>query len=83
MIEALTEKNKEDLGITVLKRVHRLMPLEGQWSLKHVPRGKNLLADRMEKLGLNWRSSLQTFDLAPNDLGELIQQESTCGFVAT
>lgn len=50
MINALTEKEMEDSGTTVLRRVQRILRSEGQWHIRYAPREKNLVAGRMIKL---------------------------------
>ncbi|MBA0820090.1 hypothetical protein Gohar_027871, partial [Gossypium harknessii] len=38
------------------------MRAEGMWTIKHIPRNQNLVADRLAKLSMNWKSSLQVFN---------------------
>ncbi|MBA0582413.1 hypothetical protein Gorai_024561, partial [Gossypium raimondii] len=37
------------------------------WRIRHLPREKNLVVDRLAKLCLTWKSSLQTFDKPPDE----------------
>lgn len=76
VVKTLTEKDIKDLGITVLRRVQRLIRFEGQWNITYVPRERNLVAARMTKLGLNQKSSLPTFDTPPKEVG-ILQQDLT------
>lgn len=70
----------EESGITVLRRTQRTMRVEGQWKVKHIPRSRNLVADRLAKFGLNWKSSLQIFNEAPKEVFNLLQadKENDC-----
>ncbi|MBA0602765.1 hypothetical protein Gorai_002934, partial [Gossypium raimondii] len=67
VVQALTDMEMEELGITVLRRTQRIMKSKGQWRIIHIPREHNLVADRLAKLSLNWKSALQVFDEAPKE----------------
>ncbi|MBA0788140.1 hypothetical protein Gotri_000191 [Gossypium trilobum] len=58
VVQALTDLGLEDSGITVLRRTQRIIKSEGQWKINHIPREQNLVADRLAKLSLNWKSTL-------------------------
>ncbi|MBA0671524.1 hypothetical protein Goklo_028954, partial [Gossypium klotzschianum] len=49
----LSDMDLEDSGITVLRRTLRILHLEGEWRIKHIPRNQNLVADRLAKLSLS------------------------------
>ncbi|KAA3472323.1 reverse transcriptase [Gossypium australe] len=57
-VQTLSDLDLEESGITVLRRIQRIMKSEGQWRILHVPREQNLVADRLAKLSLNWKSTL-------------------------
>ncbi|MBA0635446.1 hypothetical protein Godav_029182 [Gossypium davidsonii] len=71
--QILNDMNLEDSGITVLRRTLRIMHSEREWRIKHIPRNQNLVADRLAKLSLSWKSSLQVMDEAPRDILDLLQ----------
>ncbi|KAA3478810.1 Beta-glucosidase 46 [Gossypium australe] len=73
--QALTDMIMEEQGITVLSRTKRIMHSTGQWKVIHIPRDRNLVADRLAKLSLNWKSSLQVFEGAPKEILELLQED--------
>ncbi|MBA0751544.1 hypothetical protein Gogos_000461, partial [Gossypium gossypioides] len=58
VIQVLSDFGLENPGITVLKRTQRFMRDEGQWKIRHMSREFNLVADRLAKLSLTWKSSL-------------------------
>ncbi|MBA0671525.1 hypothetical protein Goklo_028954, partial [Gossypium klotzschianum] len=51
--QILSDMDLEDSGITVLRRTLRILHLEGEWRIKHIPRNQNLVADRLAKLSLS------------------------------
>ncbi|MBA0574654.1 hypothetical protein Golob_001842, partial [Gossypium lobatum] len=69
--QILTDLDLEDSGITMLRRTQRIMRAqriiraEGMWKIKHIPRNRNLVVDRLAKLSLSWKSSLQVLNEAP------------------
>ncbi|KAG8490243.1 hypothetical protein CXB51_015601 [Gossypium anomalum] len=73
--QVLSASILEDLGITVLRRTQRIMREEGMWKIKHIPRNQNLVADRVAKLSLSWKSSLQVFNEAPKEVIDLLQED--------
>ncbi|MBA0757404.1 hypothetical protein Gotri_020505 [Gossypium trilobum] len=75
--QILTDMDLEDSGITVLRRTLRILHSEGEWRIKHIPRNQNLVADRLAKLSLSWKSSLQVIDEAPKELLDLLQVDKT------
>ncbi|PPS13942.1 hypothetical protein GOBAR_AA06637 [Gossypium barbadense] len=75
IVQVLSDLNLEDFGITVLRRVRRIMRAEGQWKINHISRNRNLVADRLAKLSLSWKSSLQVFNEAPEEVIELLHGE--------
>ncbi|KAH1121763.1 hypothetical protein J1N35_004923 [Gossypium stocksii] len=54
----LIDVDLEDSRTTMLRRTQRIMQSEGEWKIKHIPRSQNLVADRLAKLSLSWKSSL-------------------------
>ncbi|MFQ6643154.1 hypothetical protein Gotur_017705, partial [Gossypium turneri] len=40
---------------------------------------RNLIVDRLTKLYLDWKSSLQIFDMSPNEVLGALQQDKACG----
>ncbi|MBA0845182.1 hypothetical protein Goarm_022909, partial [Gossypium armourianum] len=44
-----------DSGITLLRRVKRILCFEGQWKIKCVPRECNLIANQLAKISLSWQ----------------------------
>ncbi|KAH1047396.1 hypothetical protein J1N35_038180 [Gossypium stocksii] len=73
VVQTLTNMDLEDSGITVLRRTQRILQSEGEWRIKHISRDQNSVADRLAKLSLSWKSSLQVFDEAPKDFTDLLQ----------
>ncbi|MBA0838106.1 hypothetical protein Goarm_010202 [Gossypium armourianum] len=57
-VQALFDILLEDSGITVFRRVQRIMRSEGRWRIRYVPREHNIIVDRLAKLCLTWKSSL-------------------------
>ncbi|MBA0755514.1 hypothetical protein Gogos_005601, partial [Gossypium gossypioides] len=47
VVQILSDLNLKDSGITVLRRTHCIMRAEGMWKIKHIPRNRNLVADRL------------------------------------
>ncbi|MBA0646241.1 hypothetical protein Goklo_014219 [Gossypium klotzschianum] len=58
VVQALTDVRLEDLGIIVLRRTQRIMRAKGQWRINHISIEQKLVADRLAKLSLNWKSAL-------------------------
>ncbi|MFQ6624568.1 hypothetical protein Gotur_003309 [Gossypium turneri] len=77
--QILNDMDLEDSGITVLRRTLRILHSEGEWRIKHIPRNQNLVADRLAKLSLSWKSSLQVIDEAPRDILDLLQEDKING----
>ncbi|MBA0681939.1 hypothetical protein Goari_023706 [Gossypium aridum] len=50
--KTLIDKGLEDSGITILRRVQRIMHSVGQWRVQYVSRERNLIVDRLAKLCL-------------------------------
>ncbi|MBA0791136.1 hypothetical protein Gohar_015733 [Gossypium harknessii] len=73
VVQALTDNGLEDSGITVLRRVQRIMRSVGQWRIRYIPREDNTIADQLAKLSLAWQSSLQVFDNAVNAVLEALE----------
>ncbi|MBA0567158.1 hypothetical protein Golob_011914, partial [Gossypium lobatum] len=69
-VQALFDILLEDLGITVFRRVQRIMRSEGRWRIRYVPREHNIIVDQLAKLSLTRKSSLQVFDVAPKEILE-------------
>ncbi|KAK5843068.1 hypothetical protein PVK06_005499 [Gossypium arboreum] len=64
-----------DSGITVLRRIKRLLSSDGQWDFKYITRECNLTADQLAKISLSWKSSLQLFEVPPDLVITTIQQD--------
>ncbi|MBA0822489.1 hypothetical protein Goarm_019287 [Gossypium armourianum] len=62
---ALQKNLMTNYGITVLRRVRRLMETEGQWCNKYVPRDFNKVIDCLAKLSLAGKSSLHVMIVPP------------------
>ncbi|MBA0872893.1 hypothetical protein Goshw_022800, partial [Gossypium schwendimanii] len=77
--QILNDMDMEDSGITGLRRTLRILYSEGEWRIKHIPRNQNLVADRLAKLSLSWKSSLQVIDKAPRDILDLLQEDKING----
>ncbi|MBA0726178.1 hypothetical protein Golax_002025 [Gossypium laxum] len=77
--QILNDMNLEDSGITVLRRTLRILHSKGEWRIKHIPRNQNLIEDRLAKLSLSWKSSLQVFDEAPKDILDLLHVDKMNG----
>ncbi|KAH1047516.1 hypothetical protein J1N35_038300 [Gossypium stocksii] len=66
----------EDFGITLLRRIKRLLRSEGQWNVKHVPRECNLIADQLAKISLSWQTPLQVIEVPPALVATVLQNDS-------
>ncbi|KAA3465251.1 LINE-type retrotransposon LIb DNA [Gossypium australe] len=75
VVQALNDMDMEEPEITMLRRTKRIMNSEGQWRIIHIPRDRNLVADRVAKLSLNWKSSLQVLEETPKKFLELLQED--------
>ncbi|KAG8485897.1 hypothetical protein CXB51_020227 [Gossypium anomalum] len=75
VVRALSMKETIDSGITLLKRVKRLLCFEGQWEIKYVPRECNLIADQLAKISLSLQTPLQLFEVFPDLVVTTIQQD--------
>ncbi|KAK5772033.1 hypothetical protein PVK06_048294 [Gossypium arboreum] len=74
VVRALSMEETVDSGITLLRRVKRILRSEGQWEIMYVPREYNLVADKLANIGLSWQTSLQIFELPPDVVTMSIQQ---------
>ncbi|MBA0684344.1 hypothetical protein Goari_025936 [Gossypium aridum] len=72
IVQILSDLDLEDSGITVLRNTECIMRAEGMWKIKHIPRNQNLVAARLAKLSMNWKSSLQVFNEAPKEIIDLL-----------
>ncbi|MBA0702429.1 hypothetical protein Goari_022817 [Gossypium aridum] len=72
VVQILSDLHLKDSGIIVLRRTQCIMRAEGMWKIQHIPRNRNLVADRLAKLSLNWKSSLQIFNEAPKEIIDLL-----------
>ncbi|KAK5811556.1 hypothetical protein PVK06_026900 [Gossypium arboreum] len=54
VVRALNMEENMEFGITLLRRVKRVLCSEGQWEVMYVPREYNLVADKPAKIGLSW-----------------------------
>ncbi|KAG8480532.1 hypothetical protein CXB51_024586 [Gossypium anomalum] len=75
VVKELAMEVSMDSGITVLKRVKRLLRSEGQWEIKYVTRECNLIADHLAKFSLSWKSPLQPFEVPPDLVVSAIEQD--------
>ncbi|KAH1056968.1 hypothetical protein J1N35_035033 [Gossypium stocksii] len=57
------------------------MKAGGFWKIKHIPRSQNLVADRLAKLSLNWKTSLQILNEASEEIKVLLQEEKDTNVV--
>ncbi|MBA0736957.1 hypothetical protein Gogos_010443 [Gossypium gossypioides] len=80
VVQALTYVELEDLGIIVFRRTQRIMRAKGQWRINHISIEQNLEADRLAKLSLNWKSTLQVFDESPKKILEVLQKDKANDF---
>ncbi|MFQ6647731.1 hypothetical protein Gotur_021565 [Gossypium turneri] len=65
VVQALQDNLLKDSGITILKRVQRIMSTEGRWLIRHFPREENRVAVCLAKLSVEGRTSLQVYDECP------------------
>ncbi|MBA0730871.1 hypothetical protein Golax_025608 [Gossypium laxum] len=72
VIQALSDLGLENPCITVLKRTQCMMRAEGQWKIRYMSKEHNLATDRLAKLSLVWKSSLQVFEETPKEILELL-----------
>ncbi|MBA0687130.1 hypothetical protein Goari_014689 [Gossypium aridum] len=79
VVQALTDMGMEESRITVLRRTQGIMKSKGQLRILHIPREQNLVADRLAKFSLNWKSTLQIFDEAPKEILDLLQKDKVNG----
>lgn len=78
VIQALLKEHDNDFGITVLRRVQRIMQSDGQWQIQYVPRENNLIADYLTNLGLAWNSEFQVLEASPSDVLGFIPKDFPC-----
>lgn len=72
MAQILSDKQIDDIGIYIVRRVQRILYSDGHWKIKVVPKESNKIADRLAKDCFAWKSSLQLFDMPPKEvLGDL------------
>ncbi|KAG8474496.1 hypothetical protein CXB51_031152 [Gossypium anomalum] len=77
--QVLKNLNLEDFGITVLRKIQRIMKAEGTWRIKHISRSKNLVVNYLAKLSLSWKSSLQILNKAPKKIIDFLQKDKDNG----
>ncbi|MBA0630279.1 hypothetical protein Godav_002394 [Gossypium davidsonii] len=58
VVQALQDDLLEDSGITILKRVQRIMSTERRWLIRHIPREENRVAVCLVKLSVEGRTGL-------------------------
>ncbi|KAH1106567.1 hypothetical protein J1N35_010335 [Gossypium stocksii] len=75
VVRVLSMEETEDSGITLLRRVKRLLRSKGQWDVKYVPRECNLIADQLAKISLSWQAPLSVFEVPPDLVATVIQKE--------
>ncbi|KAK5802495.1 hypothetical protein PVK06_030092 [Gossypium arboreum] len=78
--QTLRDLSLEDSGIAVLRRTQCIMKAEGTWKIKHISKTQNLVADRLAKLSLSWKTSLQILNEAREELSVLLQEEKDNGW---
>ncbi|KAG8499648.1 hypothetical protein CXB51_006070 [Gossypium anomalum] len=76
----LSVLNLEDSGIAALRITQRILQSVGKWKIEHIPRNLNLVADRLAKLSLKWKSNLQIFVEAPKEILGLLQADKASGY---
>ncbi|KAH1121921.1 hypothetical protein J1N35_005081 [Gossypium stocksii] len=72
----LEDLDLEDSRIAILSRTQQILRSEEEWKIKHIARDINLIADRLAKLGLNWKTSLQVLNQVPKEVEDLLQADS-------
>ncbi|KAA3482036.1 RNA-directed DNA polymerase (Reverse transcriptase) [Gossypium australe] len=80
VVQNLLALNTEDSGIALLRRTKRIIQSAGEWNIKYVPRNRNMVADCLAKLSLNWKSNLQVFEEAPKEILDLLQVDKANGY---
>ncbi|KAG8486120.1 hypothetical protein CXB51_019453 [Gossypium anomalum] len=75
VVKALSMDISVDSGITVLRRIKRLLRSNGQWEFKYITRECNLITDQLAKISLSWKSPLQLFEVPPDLVVSAIQQD--------
>ncbi|KAH1032976.1 hypothetical protein J1N35_045150 [Gossypium stocksii] len=77
---ALSSDVTVDSGISVLRRVKRLLRTEGQWNIKYVNRECNLIANHLAKHSLSWKAPLQLLEAPPASIATSIQHDKAFRF---
>lgn len=72
VVQALIYNGLKNLGIIVLKKAQRVMRSKGQWWIRYMLRECNIIVNQLAKLSLAWMSSLQVFDVALNEVLEVL-----------
>ncbi|KAK5818238.1 hypothetical protein PVK06_023172 [Gossypium arboreum] len=75
VVRALNLEENVESGITLLRRVKRVMRFEGQREIMYVPREYNLVAGKLAKISLSWQTSLQIFEVPHDVVTMSIQQD--------
>ncbi|KAH1092020.1 hypothetical protein J1N35_019277 [Gossypium stocksii] len=75
VVNALSMEALVDLGITILRRIKRLMQFDGQCKITYINRECNLITDQLAKISLSWKLPLQVFEVPPDSVAMTIQQD--------
>ncbi|MBA0837894.1 hypothetical protein Goarm_010008 [Gossypium armourianum] len=79
LLETLNDIELEDSSITLIRRLRRIMRIEGQWQIRYMPREHIIVVGRLAKLSLTLKLSLQVFDVASIVILEVLQQDKASG----
>ncbi|KAA3486878.1 LINE-1 reverse transcriptase isogeny [Gossypium australe] len=80
VVQNLSALNTGESEIAILRRTKRIIQSEGEWKIKHVPRNMNMVADRLAKLSLSWKTSLQIITEAPKEILDSLQADKANGY---
>ncbi|KAH1107514.1 hypothetical protein J1N35_011282 [Gossypium stocksii] len=75
VVKILSMDAPVDSGITILRRIKRLMRSDGQWEITYINKECNLTADRLAKISLSWKLPLQVFEVPLDSVAMTIQQD--------
>lgn len=66
--KALNVTAMDDLRVTILRRVQILLHSKSFWCICYIARNDNTITDRLAKLNLSWKSSLQILYTPPTEV---------------
>ncbi|KAH1073835.1 hypothetical protein J1N35_026163 [Gossypium stocksii] len=76
VIQALSNLDLEDSGITLFRRIQCIMRAQEKWRIRHIPRHQNLVLDHLLKFSLNLKSNLH-----PKEIIDLLKVASNNGCI--